>query len=100
MVAVMLPAIVIEIPLAMLDAGRIGWSDVPLWVVLIGYVLLIGGIAVTTWAQAVNPFFSKHRQQSHGWLRGVRAGDDERQVAHLGSSSSAGFFLRPVATRR
>ena len=55
--AVMLPAIVIEIPLATLDAGPMGWSDVPLWVVLIGYVLLIGGIAITTWTQAVNPFF-------------------------------------------
>jgi protein-S-isoprenylcysteine O-methyltransferase Ste14 len=34
-----------------------GWSNVPLWVVLAGYVLLIGGIAVTTWCQAVNPLF-------------------------------------------
>jgi hypothetical protein len=57
LVAVLLPAIGIEIPLAALDAGRVGWSDVPLWVVLIGYVLLIGSIAITTWAQAVNPFF-------------------------------------------
>jgi protein-S-isoprenylcysteine O-methyltransferase Ste14 len=57
LLAVMLPAMIIEIPLATLDAGRMGWSDVPLWVVLIGYVLLIGGIAVTTWTQAVNPFF-------------------------------------------
>jgi hypothetical protein len=54
---VMLPAMIVEIPLATLDAGRVGWSDVPLWGVLIGYVLLFGGIAVTTWAQAVNPFF-------------------------------------------
>ena len=56
LLAVLFPAIVIEIP-ATLDAGRMGWSDVPLWVVLIGYGLLIGGIVVTTWAQAVNPLF-------------------------------------------
>jgi len=57
LLAVLLPAMVAEIPVATLDAGRMRWSDVPLWVVLIGYVLLIGSIAVTTWAQAVNPYF-------------------------------------------
>jgi hypothetical protein len=57
LLAVMLPAMVVEIPLATLDAGQMGWSDGPFRVVLIGYVLLIGGIAVTTWAQTVNPFF-------------------------------------------
>ncbi len=59
LLAVMLPAMVVKIPLATLDAGRMGWSDVPRWMVLAGYALLIGGIAVTTWAQAVNPFFSQ-----------------------------------------
>jgi len=48
---------VAEIPLATLDSGRMRWSAVPLWAVLLGYALLVGGIAVTTWAQAVNPFF-------------------------------------------
>jgi protein-S-isoprenylcysteine O-methyltransferase Ste14 len=57
LLAVMLPAMVPKIPLATLDAGRMGWSDVPLSVVLFGYMLFIGAIAVTTWAQAVNPFF-------------------------------------------
>src|SRR5262245_55956020 len=57
LLTVMLPAFVVEIPLATLDAGRMGWSHVPLGVVLLGYVLLIAGIAVMTWAQAVNPFF-------------------------------------------
>ena len=33
LLAVLFPAIVIEIPFATLDAGRMGWSDVPLWVV-------------------------------------------------------------------
>src|SRR5215469_7607529 len=47
LLAVLLPAMTIEIPLATLDAGRMGWSDVPLWVVRTGYILLIGGIAVT-----------------------------------------------------
>src|SRR5215470_2989189 len=45
LLAVMLPAMVAEIPLATLDAARMGWSDVPLWGVLIGYVLVTGSIA-------------------------------------------------------
>src|ERR1043166_7873682 len=37
LLAVLFPALIIEIPIATLDAGRMGWSDVPLWIVLIGY---------------------------------------------------------------
>jgi protein-S-isoprenylcysteine O-methyltransferase Ste14 len=57
LLAVMLPALVLEIPLAALDAGRMGWSAVPSSVIGLGYLLFIASIAVTTWAQAVNPFF-------------------------------------------
>lgn len=57
LLAIALPLMAAEIPLATLDAGRMSWSAVPPWVVVLGYVLLVGGIAVTTWAQAVNPFF-------------------------------------------
>src|SRR5262249_37578314 len=57
LLSVILPAMVAEIPLATLDAGRMGWSDVPPSAVVIGYVLLVAGTAVTAWAQSVNPFF-------------------------------------------
>jgi protein-S-isoprenylcysteine O-methyltransferase Ste14 len=53
----MLPAMVAEIPLASFDAGRMSWSDVPFPFVILGYVLLGAGIALGTWAQAVNRFF-------------------------------------------
>jgi protein-S-isoprenylcysteine O-methyltransferase Ste14 len=53
----MLPAMVAEVPLATFDAGRMAWSAVPLSVVILGYVLLGAGIAVSAWAQAVNRFF-------------------------------------------
>jgi protein-S-isoprenylcysteine O-methyltransferase Ste14 len=52
-----LPPMIAEIPLATLDAGRLSWSRVPLAIVILGYVLLGAGFAVTTWAQAVNRFF-------------------------------------------
>ena len=53
----MLPAMVAEVPLGTFDAGRIAWSTVPLSVVILGYVLLGAGIAVSAWAQAVDRFF-------------------------------------------
>lgn len=46
-----------EVPLATFDAGRMGWSSMPRTFVILGYALLGTGIALSTWAQAVNPFF-------------------------------------------
>jgi len=57
LLALMLPAMLLEIPLATLDAGRMMWSTVPPAIVLLGYVLLGAGIALGAWAQAVNRFF-------------------------------------------
>jgi protein-S-isoprenylcysteine O-methyltransferase Ste14 len=34
-----------------------GWSSMPRTFVILGYALLGTGIALSTWAQAVNPFF-------------------------------------------
>jgi protein-S-isoprenylcysteine O-methyltransferase Ste14 len=53
----MLPAMVAEIPLATLDAGRMHWSNAPVWVAVVGYGLVLVSIAGTGWAQVVNPFF-------------------------------------------
>jgi protein-S-isoprenylcysteine O-methyltransferase Ste14 len=93
LLAVMLPAMVVEIPIATLDAGRMGWSDVPLWVVLTGYVLLIGGIAVTSWAQAVNPFFEPGvRIQKERTQRVITSGP-YRVVRHPGYTAAIAMFV-------
>jgi protein-S-isoprenylcysteine O-methyltransferase Ste14 len=93
LLAVMLPAMVAEIPLATLDAGRMGWSNVPVWVVPTGYVLLIGGIAVTTWAQAVNPFFEPGvRIQKERAQRVITSGP-YRFVRHPGYSGAITLFI-------
>src|SRR5262249_30447566 len=82
-----------EIPLATLDAGRTGWSNVPLWVVVTGYVLLIGGIAVTTSAQAVNPFFEPGvRIQMERAQRVVTSGP-YRFVRHPGYTGAIALFI-------
>jgi len=93
LLAVMLPALAGEIPLATLDAGRMGWSEVPLWVVLTGYVLLIGAIAVTTWAQAVNPFFEPGvRIQTERGQRVISSGP-YRFVRHPGYTGAIAIFI-------
>jgi protein-S-isoprenylcysteine O-methyltransferase Ste14 len=49
---------VMAIPiLAALDDGRFHWFPVPWWVCVLGYTLLIAGLAGMTRAQAVNKFF-------------------------------------------
>jgi protein-S-isoprenylcysteine O-methyltransferase Ste14 len=41
-----------------LDAGRFGWSVMPLAVQIAGYIALLLAMAVTYWAMAANPFLS------------------------------------------
>jgi len=52
-----LPAMLAIFPVAALDDGRFHWFPVPWWVCLLGYALLLVGLAIVTWAEAVNQFF-------------------------------------------
>ncbi|WP_201750274.1 methyltransferase family protein [Tautonia marina] len=54
------PAIGAILPVAALDDARFHWSPVPWWVCGIGYLLFLSGMALTTWAEAVNMFFEVH----------------------------------------
>jgi protein-S-isoprenylcysteine O-methyltransferase Ste14 len=93
LLAAMLPAMVAEIPLATLDAARMEWSDVPLWVILIGYVLLTNSIAATAWAQAVNPFFEPGvRIQKERAQRVITSGP-YRFVRHPGYIAAIALFI-------
>jgi protein-S-isoprenylcysteine O-methyltransferase Ste14 len=53
----MLSCIVAILPVAAVDAERFELSQSPWPVIGLGYVLFMGGFAITTWAQAVNRFF-------------------------------------------
>lgn len=44
-------------PIAALDDARFGWAPQPVWVQLVGYVLLVAGFMGVTWAQSVNRHF-------------------------------------------
>jgi protein-S-isoprenylcysteine O-methyltransferase Ste14 len=93
LLAVLLPAMVAEIPVATLDAGRMRWSDVPLWVVLLGYVLLLGSIAVTAWAQAVNPYFEPGVRIQEERAQQVISSGPYKFVRHPGYSAAIVMFI-------
>lgn len=44
--------------LACVDAGRLHWSSVPMWVQVLGLVVLAAGYGLSIWAVAVNRFYS------------------------------------------
>jgi protein-S-isoprenylcysteine O-methyltransferase Ste14 len=93
LVAVILTAMIATIPVASFDAGRAHWSHVPLWLVVLGYAALLGGIAVTAWAQAVNPFFEPGvRIQSERHQRVIDSGP-YGFVRHPGYSAAIAMFL-------
>ena len=93
LVGVILAAMIATIPVASLDAGRLHWSHVPIWVAVLGYVALLKGIAVTGWAQAVNPFFEPGvRLQEERHQRVIDTGP-YRFVRHPGYSAALAMFL-------
>lgn len=57
LLSVYFPAMAAVLLVAALDDGRFQWFPVPWWVCGIGYALLLAGIGVVTWAEAVNKFF-------------------------------------------
>ena len=93
LLAVLFPAMIAEIPIATLDAGRMGWSAVPQWVVIVGYVLLIGGVAVTTWAQGVNSFFEPGVRMQKERAQQVITSGPYRFVRHPGYAAAIAMFV-------
>jgi protein-S-isoprenylcysteine O-methyltransferase Ste14 len=57
LIGFVLPAMLAIFPVAALDDGQFHWFPVPWWVCLLGYALLLAGLAIVTWAEAVNKFF-------------------------------------------
>ena len=88
----MLPAIMAEIPVAAYDAGRMHGSSPPEWVTPTGYALLLFGVVMTAWAQAVNPFFEPGvRIQSEREQRPITTGP-YRFVRHPGYLGALALF--------
>lgn len=93
LVTLIMAAMIAEIPVGTFDAGRQGWSDVPLWVVIAGYALLLGGIAVTGWAQAVNPFFEPGVRIQKERAHRVIASGPYAIIRHPGYAAAIALFV-------
>ena len=62
-------------PVAALDAVRFRWSSVPLWLVVVGYLLLLMGMVGNVWVLSVNKFAEPSvRIQSERSQRAVDTG--------------------------
>ena len=59
----------------------------------LSYVLLIGGIAVTTWAQAVNPFFEPGVRIQNERAQRVITSGPYRFVRHPGYAAAIAMFV-------
>jgi len=53
---VLFPMMLAIYPVAALDDGRFHWSRVPLWLVVVGYVLLTTSWCLFMWVESVNKF--------------------------------------------
>jgi protein-S-isoprenylcysteine O-methyltransferase Ste14 len=53
----LLPTMTAILPVAALDDARFHWLPLPAWAIALGYALLLAGVGITGWAQAVNRFF-------------------------------------------
>jgi protein-S-isoprenylcysteine O-methyltransferase Ste14 len=56
LVAFVLLSFVAIFPIAGLDAVRFHWSSVPLWLVVLGYILWCTGFLISIWVYRVNKF--------------------------------------------
>lgn len=93
LLAVILPMMAAILPVAAFDAGRFHWSAVPLWATTLGYAGTLIGIAVTAWAQAVNPYFEPGvRIQSERHQRVIDTGP-YRFVRHPGYIAALFLFF-------
>lgn len=93
LLAVILPAMTAILPVAALDAGRFHASALPSWLIVLGYAGMLFGVAVTGWAQAVNPYFEPGvRIQSERHQQVVDTGP-YRYVRHPGYIAALFLFF-------
>ena len=93
LLAALVPVMVVIFPVAALDDGRYHWHHVPWWMCGIGYVLVIAGMVIGAWAQAVNKFFEPGvRIQTERGHRVIDTGP-YAIVRHPGYVSACLFFV-------
>jgi protein-S-isoprenylcysteine O-methyltransferase Ste14 len=56
LLALLVPVLLTIFPVAALNDSRFHWSAVPWWLVILGYLVMLSGFWLATWACRVNPF--------------------------------------------
>jgi hypothetical protein len=54
--AILFLSFIVMFPIAAFDDGRFHWSNVPLWLTVVGYILFLIGMLASIWVLAVNKF--------------------------------------------
>jgi len=65
LLAILFPILIAIFPIAALEDGRFHWSVMPWWLSGIGYVGMLGGFWLVTWACRVNPFAEPTVRMQH-----------------------------------
>ena len=87
------PVIIAVYVVAGLDAGRFGWSAMPLFFWAVGILLFLPGTVLMSWSMGVNPFFEKTvRIQSERRHRVIDTGP-YRFIRHPGYVGFVGWIL-------
>ena len=93
LLGIFFPTVMVVPILAALDDGRYHWFHVPWWGCLLGYMLLIAGMAGVTWAESVNKYFERTvRIQIDRGHKVIDAGP-YAIVRHPGYVSGCLFFM-------
>jgi protein-S-isoprenylcysteine O-methyltransferase Ste14 len=93
LIGFVIPAMLAIFFVAALDDGRFHWYPVPWWACLLGYALLLMGLAIVTWAETVNKFFEPTvRIQSERGHRVIDTGP-YAIVRHPGYFGGLNLFL-------
>jgi len=89
----LLPLVLAVYPVAAMDVGRHPGRSLPWLVRAVGYVLMLAGLALTTWTEAVNPFFEPGvRVQKDRGHRVVDTGP-YAIIRHPGYASAVPFLV-------
>ncbi|MDH3688735.1 MAG: isoprenylcysteine carboxylmethyltransferase family protein [Gammaproteobacteria bacterium] len=87
------PVFVAVYVVSALDAVRFGWSSMPFWLWLAGFVIFLPGTVLFSWSMGVNPFFERTvRIQTERGHRVIDTGP-YRFVRHPGYLGFFGWIL-------
>ena len=93
LLSILLPVVLTIFPLAALDTARFQWSTMPWWLSGCGYLLLVFGFWLSTWAGRVNAFAEPSvRLQTERGQRVISTGP-YAMIRHPIYTASIGLFF-------